>query len=239
MRALLFILLLLCSQAHAAPDCIPGVYGQQYPGSSITGPLRGDSGWYGWGWCTGSNGAPYPVYRLCAHGECASDIGAAVGRTMADLGRQLLGSSKRAVYGAWVEANPVAFHCQDEGGAQVVAPDTPRGQACRELRALMAADLATFYTAPPPPPPPPPPVYTHAVKRNPSCTTPTGCTRPVFELKDGVRDPREIGRADVGQPCDLTKPTLASGSDVWASFGPLFEPGKVALCARNAVAAQP
>lgn len=223
-----FLFVLLCGIVQAAPSCVPGIYGPQWPGSSITGLIRGDKAWMGWGWCVGSTGAPYPVYRLCAHGECVSDIGGQVGRIAADLGRQLIDSDKRTVYGSWFDANPAAYHCEDDGGAQVTEPQSPRGQACAELRRLLAADRPTYE--PPPPPPPPPPAYTHAVKVNTACTLPTGCTRPVYMLINGARSTTSIGRADVGQPCDLTKPTLPSGADVWASFGPLFEPGKVALC---------
>ncbi|WP_128003468.1 hypothetical protein [Piscinibacter defluvii] len=237
MKRLLFLFLLLWHllPAQAAPACIPGLYGDQFPGSTITGPLRGDRGWYGWGWCRNAQGEPYSMSLICAHGECTSDIGGQVGRTMADLGRKLIGSTKREVYGAWWDANALAYHCRENDGAQVTEPSSPRGLACAELRALLAADLASFYT--PPPPPPPPPVYTHAVKVNPACTLPTGCTRPVYLLANGVRGTAAVGRAEVGQPCDLSKPTAASGADVWASFGPLFETGKVALCARGTPAA--
>ena len=76
--------------------------------------------------------------------------------------------------------------------------------------------------------PTPPVVTTHTVKTNG-----TALTRPAYTLTNGVRGSVSIGRADVGQPCDLTKPTIASGADVWASFGPTPEAGKVALCVKT------
>ena len=81
---------------------------------------------------------------------------------------------------------------------------------------------------PPPPPPPPPPVYTHAVKPNGLILT-----RPAYALTNGVRGTREVSRATVGQPCDTTRPTLASGADLWSEFGPAFTAGVVALCAKT------
>jgi hypothetical protein len=57
----------------------------------------------------------------------------------------------------------------------------------------------------------------------------TVATRPAYTLANGVRGTREVARATVGAPCDATKPTLASGKDLWAEFG---TPGVVALCAK-------
>lgn len=56
-------------------------------------------------------------------------------------------------------------------------------------------------------------------------------TRPAYTLTNGVRGTREVARATVGAPCDATKPTLASGKDMWAPFG--SDPGIVALCERT------
>ena len=55
-------------------------------------------------------------------------------------------------------------------------------------------------------------------------------TRPAYTLANGVRGTREVARATVGTACDATKPTLASGKDLWAPFG--SDPGVVALCAK-------
>lgn len=70
----------------------------------------------------------------------------------------------------------------------------------------------------------------YVVKTNPRCTTPTGCTRPVYELKDGVVGTKEIGRSDVGATCSLSRSRLATGSDFWAEFAPSFVAGAVTLC---------
>lgn len=213
--------------AQAPPACLPGVYGDQYPGTYVHGPLRGDKGWYGWGWCKAADGSPYAVYRLCAHGQCVSDLGAYAGRQMVDLGLQVLASDPKSVYGGWWVANPPSYHCGD-GGAQVTAPSTPQGLACAELNALLAKDRPAYTPPPVEPPPPPPRVYVWKVKANGLSTT-----RPVYTLTNGVRGTTALGvRATVGQPCDELRPTLASGSDLWAEFGPSFAPGQVALCAK-------
>lgn len=54
-------------------------------------------------------------------------------------------------------------------------------------------------------------------------------TRPAFTLTGSTRGTKEVARATVGTPCDITKPTLASGKDLWAEFGTA---GVVALCAK-------
>lgn len=54
-------------------------------------------------------------------------------------------------------------------------------------------------------------------------------TRPAYLLTNGVRGTKEVARAPVGAACDITKPTLPSGADLWAEFG---TPGVVALCAK-------
>lgn len=52
-------------------------------------------------------------------------------------------------------------------------------------------------------------------------------TRPAYTLTGTVRGTKEVARATVGAPCNVERPTLASGSDAWAEFG---APGVVALC---------
>lgn len=70
------------------------------------------------------------------------------------------------------------------------------------------------------------------VKTNPACTS-VVCTRPAYTLSNGVRGTQEVARAEVGQECKMTRPVLASGNDFWAEFGPVFNPGIVALCAKQ------
>lgn len=77
-----------------------------------------------------------------------------------------------------------------------------------------------------------PVVATFRVKKNFFCSA-EPCTRPVFSLVNGTRDTKEIGRALVGQACKVDRPTLASGDDLWAEFGPDFKPQQVALCSRD------
>lgn len=106
-----------------------------------------------------------------------------------------------------------------------------RNKACLALIAANLKQNPPGYTFPPDycwaaPTVPRPTVYTHKVKVN--ATLPD---RPVRTLAAGVLTTTTL-RALVGQPCDLTKPTLASGSDVWAEFGPAFASGKVALCSK-------
>lgn len=73
-----------------------------------------------------------------------------------------------------------------------------------------------------------PAVVTYAVKANGTSTT-----RPVYTLVNGVRGTSSVGRATVGERCNVTRPTLASGADLWAEFGPGFVSGVVALCAKQ------
>lgn len=222
---LILLLLFLCGPAQAAPSCIPGFYGDEYPGTRAIGPIRGDDGWYAFGWCReAATGKPFSVYRLCAHGECASDLSNQIGSGLMTLGAKLIGSDPKTVYGGWWDTNPPGYDCDKTTGPQVTAPSTPRGKACAELQALLSKYGPTI--APPLPSTPPAPTY--AVKANGTSTT-----RPAYMLTNGVRGTTSVGRAEVGRPCDVKKPTLASGSDLWAEFGPAFESGKVALCAKN------
>ena len=227
------LLLLLPLAAISAPGCIPGLYGPQWPGAKLVPLVRGSHGWYGYGWCKGVDGAPAAAYRLCAHGECAANVGVQVGSIMGQLGLQLVGSTPQAVYGSWVDANPAGYRC-DSAGPQVTAPGSPRGLACAELLALMAADAPAYAPPPSPTPVPTPPPELWRVKRNPQSTSvPT--TRPVYPLVDGVLGTRALSkRATEGDACDTSKPTLASGADLWASYGASPVSGEVALCAKAA-----
>jgi hypothetical protein len=99
--------------------------------------------------------------------------------------------------------------------------------ACQALVAAGPPN-GTGWSAPPVCTEPTRPV-THRVKANG-----TALDRPAYTLINGVRGTTAVGRALVGQPCDLNKPTLASGADVWAQFGPDFVAGRVALCAKAA-----
>lgn len=228
------LLLLLPLMAISAPACIPGLYGDTFPGTTAYYG-RFDRGWYAWGFCKGQvTGAPVPVYRLCAHGECANDMAASAGRTMAGLGAQLVGQPPQAVYGTWWDANPPAFHCEADGGAQVTSPGSARGQACAELLGLIRSTTPAWAAPPTPTPVPTPPPVQWRVKRNPQSTTvPT--TRPVYPLVGGVLGTKALSkRAIEGEPCDTSRPTLTSGADLWASYGTSPVAGEVALCVKVA-----
>lgn len=210
MRVLLILLALLCVQtsAHAAPPCIPGLYGTQVGNAGYD---RTDAGWYAYHYCRKADGSISMHYIACVHGSCLP-IG-----TFADR----VTTMKRG-------ANPVETlqaAWDAEFGNKCSGATGALKTVCDQANAVAVANKPAG-DATPPPPPPPPIVYTHAIKPNG-----TSSTRPVYMLVNGVRSTTSIGRADVGQPCDLTAPTLPSGSDVWAQFGPAFEPGKVALCA--------
>lgn len=52
-------------------------------------------------------------------------------------------------------------------------------------------------------------------------------TRPAYTLINGVLGTKEMARATIGTPCDITKPTLASGTYKYAQYD---ASGFVALC---------
>jgi len=206
----LFAVLLHLVPAQAAPSCIPGIYGTQVGNA---GYERTDAGWFAYWFCRKVDGGVTAHTLACVHGSCLP-IG-----TFADRVTTMKRGTNpvQTIQSAW-DAE-VGNKCVDATGSLKTV--------CDQAAAASKANAPQIEA--PPPPPPPPPAYTHAVKANGTSTT-----RPVYLLTNGVRGTTSVGRADVGQPCDLTKPTLANGSDVWASFGPLFEPGKVALCSKNA-----
>lgn len=54
-------------------------------------------------------------------------------------------------------------------------------------------------------------------------------TRPAYTLINGVLGTKEMARAKIGLPCDVSKPTLASGTYKYAQYD---ASGLVALCWR-------
>lgn len=56
-------------------------------------------------------------------------------------------------------------------------------------------------------------------------------TRPSRVLANGVLTPLSSTPATVGQLCNPTRPTLATGQDLWAEYAPNYKPGVVAVCA--------
>jgi len=210
-------------------ECVPGYYGQAWPGSVHREAWRGDAGWHAYAFCIGEGGKPVYVYRTCAHGECMSM--SAVYQTIGNLITTSVGKDRAEVVQAYTNTNPTLYHCgiRPPGVAApaVPMPGTPpagsaRAKACDELMAAMHKDWPTTNTVPVPVTP------TYVVKLN--GTVPT---RPAYTLTDGVRGTKEVGRATVGQRCNIDTPTLASGNDLWAQYGPEFLHGRVALCAKK------
>lgn len=220
---LLLILALLPRVAEPAPlACVPHVFG-----TTVAGPYfeRTDDGRFIHLWCD-DNGALQAVYLACTHGTCLP-----VGTFFETLDGLVRSSDPiAALRSAWEKNTDV---CK--------APTGNMAKVCAAMRASQAAHRPVWpapaasapepaASAPQPPAsaPPPTPVYTHQVKTNG-----TTATRPAYTLADGVRGTKEVARATVGQPCDTTRPTLASGADLWAEFGPDFVQGRVALCSRK------
>ena len=110
--------------------------------------------------------------------------------------------------------------------ATQVAPKAADVAAYNALHDKMQAAL--LLTRPVAASAPTPPAATYTVKTNGAALD-----RPAYLLTNGVRGTASVGRALVNQPCSTTLPTLASGLDLWASFGPDFVSGKVALCAKT------
>lgn len=204
MRFLLLVLFLLPSLAQAAPACMPGLYGTQVGNADYA---RTNQGWYAYWYCKRDDGTITAPIIACEHGFCLP-IGTFVDRvTTMKRGENPIETIKAA----WDA---------EIGGTSCASATGQLSIVCSQ------AAISSLANAPPQQPvAPPPPTYTHAVKINGTSTT-----RPAYLLTNGVRGTTAVGRANVGADCDLTKPTLPSGSDVWASFGPLFEAGKVALC---------
>ncbi len=71
MKALQFIFVLtlamLFGPVHAAPACMPGLYGTQVGNADYA---RTDDGWYGYFYCRDSAGKVVPVVFACVHGAC-------------------------------------------------------------------------------------------------------------------------------------------------------------------------
>lgn len=161
MRKLVFIFLLfVASLARAAPVCIPGIYGDVWPGSHSNIGVKTANGLHAYFWCVGKTSAnvlvPLLVYRTCVPGEsCLAwpDIGAKFG----ELVTNATSGSKFAVFASYYDHNPAAYRCGFAGELPaerpIAAPDSNSGRACAELKALIDADapIGALPTTPPPP----------------------------------------------------------------------------------------
>lgn len=235
MNRFLFLLAMLCGIAHAQPtgadilppaekpqvlppSCLPGLYGEQWPGAKIEPWVRGDFGWYAYGWCKGSDGGPVHRYLICTHGvDCPNwDF---IGVAVRDLAAAVKTSSKELVYGNWWASSVQGNYCP--------AASEPRISACKELMAMIERDKPDYTPPAPPAPPASAPVYAYRV----DAATSADGTRPAYAFVGGIRATASTGRATAGQPCVEALPSGTTGK-VWGTFGPAFDPAKVALCVK-------
>lgn len=194
---------LFSSLAHAAPPCVPAVYGEQI--GDIFGK-RTNEGRYLHHYCKDGDKV-VPVGFACVHGTCLP-----VGTFFENLdGYKQAADPVAAVKAAWDKAF-LPDSCEKATGKLKIV--------CDDMYRSMRAN----WPVPATPAPPAPPEVVWKVKSNGLLTT-----RPAYLLTNGVRGTKEVARAAVGTVCDATKPTLASGSDLWAEFG---MSGIVALCAK-------
>lgn len=170
---------------------------------------RGDLGWHGNVWCVMPDSTTKHYTLDCLHGTCSwSTFQTELQALMTAPDKSAKWDEIVAKYFSWV--------CDDA----IRKEASQRGALCLEGEAirLQHPEWLPKVTLPPP-------VITYRVKVNG-----TSATRPAYALVAGVRGTKVLARAVVGTACDLTKPTLASGADVWAEFG---TPGVVALCAKS------
>ena len=204
MRAFFLLLALLCGSAHAAPSCVPLVYGNQI--GDTFGKRTNEGRFLHW-YCK-SGDKIIPEGLSCVHGACLP-----VGNFFENLDAYKQSADPVArVKTEWDKAF-LPGSCEKATGTLKTV--------CDDMFLSMRENWPVAAT-PAPPPPPPAPAY--KVKPNGS-----SLTRPAYTLINGVRGTKEVARASVGAACDVTKPTLPSGSDLWAEFG---TPGVVALCAK-------
>lgn len=204
---ILFGMVNLASAAALTPPCVPGLSG---PVINVSPRIEfGTSGKHIYWWCKEPDGRVQEYGLSCQNSKCSAQI---FGNAMASLAAMV----KPDVKTVW-ESN-VQYNCVD-----VLNEASERGAMCRERYAILKANEATWLAGYVKPAPPPPPVV-WKVKVNGTATT-----RPAYTLIEGIRGDKEAGRAPVGAVCNITKPTLASGADLWASYSEL---PLVALCAK-------
>lgn len=170
---------------------------------------RGDLGWHGNVWCVMPDNSSKHYTLDCLHGTCSwSTFNTELQALMTAPDKNAKLDEIVAKYFSWV--------CDDT----IRKEASQRGALCLEGEAIRAQhpEWLPKVTLPPP-------VITYRVKVNGTSTT-----RPAYALVAGVRGTKVLARAAVGAVCDLNKPTLVSGADVWAEFG---TPGVVALCAKS------
>lgn len=205
MKLLLAILLAFFSVfAKAAPSCVPLVYGNQI---GDTFGKRTNEGRFIHHYCKDGD-KTVPVGIACVHGTCLP-----VGNFFENLDTYKQSVDPVAKVKAEWDKAFLSGSCEKAIGTLKTV--------CDDMFLSMRENWPVAAT---PAPPPPPPAPQWKVKINGS-----SLTRPAYTLTNGVRGTKEVARANVGAPCDATKPTLPSGSDLWAEFG---TPGVVALCSK-------
>jgi hypothetical protein len=183
---------------------------------------RTDDGRFTYHYCKHADGRITAHGIVCEHGKCLP-----VG-SFAEKVDEIRGSPDRvAAAKAAIEQHFSGDLCKPPATEKLARICAAQGLKI-EANRPKPPEPAASAPAPAPPASAPAPVYTHGVKPNG-----TSLSRPAYALVNGVRGTKEISRATVGADCDLTKPTLASGADVWASYAPAFEAGKVALCSKR------
>lgn len=204
MKTFIAVLLAFAAlSAHAAPPCLSGLYGNQIGNVYVE---RTAEGWFGHGYCSMPDGSIRPWGFACLHGSCLP-----AGNFAERISTLVQNPDKTAAQKDW-DTN-FGNKCATATGALKTVCDAMYLSA-REKWPVAA-------TAAPPAPPAAP---TYRVKANGLVLT-----RPAYTLVNGVRGTKEVARAAVGATCDVTKPTLASGADLWAEFGTA---GVVALCTK-------
>jgi hypothetical protein len=147
----------------------------------------------------------YPAGLSCLHSACnPSAFAAAVVRVAT------AGDYKKAIDADW-SAN-VKWTCD-------APPDPSAKDLCDERWAWIATNWDAWTKD-----------FSPAVWRVKANGTAT--TRPAYALANGVLGTKEVARATVGTPCDLSKPTIpALLGDVRAEFG---TSGVVTICTKQA-----
>lgn len=139
MLGALLLAALMMPSAHAAPPCMPGLYGTQVGNADYQ---RTDDGWFGYFYCRSSTGRVVGNVFACVHGSCLP-LGTFVDRVT---------SMKRG-------ADPVQTlqaAWDAEFGNKCEAATGALKTVCDQAYAAARANFPSDTPAPPPPPPPPP-----------------------------------------------------------------------------------
>ena len=206
--AISLALLLTTSAFAQTPACIPMVRGEvaKFSPRAEIGAMGRHVYW----WCKDALGVTRGYGFSCTflNGGCNYQLFAAV---LADLTTST--AKVTAIDAAW--AANIKFECGD-----VLTETSSQGALCRERADILAKNQSVWLAGLVQPG-----ATVYKVKVNGTATT-----RPAYALVAGVLGTKEAARAPVGATCNASKPSKASGSDLWAEFD-AAKPGIVALCA--------